>query len=95
MRFMKIFLLIGFMVSCLLTFTNPASAMSFSADFYGSDGQSGKIYMDSNKIRMETQEMISITRHDKMVVWLLMPGEKIYMEQALNSADTNQKHLPS
>lgn len=95
MRFMKIFLLIGFMVSCLLTFTTPASAMSFSADFYGSDGQSGKIYMDSNKIRMETQEMISITRHDKMVVWLLMPGEKIYMEQALNSADANQKHLPS
>lgn len=69
--------------------------MSFSADFYGSDGQSGKIYINSNKIRMETNEMISITRHDKMVVWLLMPNEKIYMEQALNPTDPNQKYLPS
>ena len=95
MRFMKIFLLIGFMVSCLLTFTNPVSAMSFFFFFFCFDRQSGKFFMDSNKIRMETKEMISITRHDKMVIWLLIPDEKIYMEQPLNPVEANQKHLPS
>jgi len=95
MRLRKILLLIGFIVYGFLTFASPVSAMSFSADFYGSDGQNGKIYIDSNKTRMETKEMISITRYDKMLVWLLMPEEKIYMEQSLNPVETSQKHLPS
>ena len=91
----KILLLIGFIVYGFFTCANPALAMSFSADFYGSDGNNGRIYIDSNKTRMETKEMISITRFDKMLVWLLMPEEKIYMEQSLNPVETNQKHLPS
>jgi len=95
MRLRKILLLIGFIISGFLTFANPVSAMSFSADFYGSDGQSGKIYIDSNKTRMETKEMISITRYDKKLVWLLMPEEKIYMEQAFNPEEASQKNLPS
>lgn len=69
--------------------------MTFSADIYSSDGQNGKIYMDTDKIRTETREMISIIRQDKKLVWLLMPEEKQYMEQVLNSASINQKHIPS
>ena len=39
--------------------------------------------------------MISITRYDKKLVWLLMPEEKIYMEQAFNPEEASQKNLPS
>ena len=51
--------------------------------------------MDADKIRVETKEMISITRLDKKLIWLLMPEEKMYMEQVLQSAAMNQKHLPA
>lgn len=95
MRFMKSLLLSAAIFSCLFVFSTPASAMTFSADIYNSDGQNGKIYMDTDKIRMETREMISIVRQDKKLVWLLMPEEKQYMEQVLNSADIMQKHIPS
>ncbi|MGE4588772.1 MAG: DUF4412 domain-containing protein [Acidaminococcaceae bacterium] len=95
MRLNKILLIIGFVTYCFFNSVNPVSAMSFSADFYGSEGQSGKIYIDSSKTRMETNEMISITRYDKMLVWLLMPEEKMYMEQSLNPVEINQEHLPS
>ena len=64
----KILLLIGFIVYGFLTCANRALEMSFSADFYGSDGNNGRIYIDSNKTRMETKEMTSITRFDKMLV---------------------------
>lgn len=69
--------------------------MTFSAEFYNSDEQNGKFYMGTDKIRMETREMISIIRQDKKLVWLLMPEEKQYMEQGLSSADIIQKHIPS
>jgi hypothetical protein len=94
MRFMKSLLLM-LMVTCLFAVTTPASAMTFSADIYNSDGQNGKFYMDTDKIRTETREMISIVRWDKKLVWLLMPEEKQYMEQVLNHANINQKHMPS
>ena len=83
------------MVVGLGGFAASASAMTFSADMYSSDGHNGKIYMDTDKIRVETKEMISITRQDKKLVWLLMPEEKMYMEQLLNAAAMNQKHLPA
>jgi hypothetical protein len=54
MRFMKRLLLLTAMVGCLFAFTTPASAMTFSADIYNSDGQNGNFYMDTDKIRTET-----------------------------------------
>ena len=95
MRFMKNLCFLLVMVVGLGGFAASASAMTFSADMYSSDGHNGKIYMDTDKIRVETKEMISITRQDKKLVWLLMPEEKMYMEQLLNAAAMNQKHLPA
>lgn len=95
MRFLKKMLLLCSTVCSLFIFAASASAMSFSAEIYSSDGQNGKIYMDSEKMRMETSEIISITRHDKKLIWLLMPETKMYMEQVLNPADANNKHIPS
>lgn len=95
MRFMKSLLLLAATFSCLFAFTTPAAAMTFSADIYTSEGQNGKFYIDTDKIRMETKEAISIMRQDKKLVWLLMPEEKLYMEQILNPAEIKQRHIPS
>lgn len=95
MRFMKNFCFLAVMAWGLWGLAASAAAMTFSADLYSSDGHNGKIYMDTDKIRVETKEMISITRQDKKLIWLLMPEEKMYMEQVLHSAAMNQKHLPA
>ncbi len=63
-----------------------ASAAGFSADVFvhhGKDTMQGKMYFAQDKARFETAGMVSITRMDKKVVWLLMPTEKMYMEQTL------------
>lgn len=59
-------------VFCLFTFTATAAAMNFSADIFCSGGQNGCIYISSDKMRTETDEIISIMRYDKKLVWILM-----------------------
>ncbi len=61
-----------------------ASAQEFSADMVSTtkDGTfTGKIFVSKDKVRMEVPESITITRMDKRVAWMLMPGEKMYLEQ--------------
>ena len=61
-----------------------AFAGDFSADVvFTGRGESfkGKIFSSEEKMRMETPQAVSITRMDKKVVWILMPDEKMYMEQ--------------
>ena len=76
-------------VFCLFTFTATAAAMNFSADIFCSGGQNGCIYISSDKMRTETDEIISIMRYDKKLVWILML-KKLYMEPI----DKKQKHFP-
>lgn len=66
-------------------------AADFSADMTissrGEKDTQGKVYMQGNKMRMEMGESadekaVTITRPDKKVMWILMPEEKMYMEQA-------------
>ena len=73
--------------------TPSAWAMSFSAHLHSNEGDMGKMYLDGSKMRMETQDGIMIMRRDKMVMWVLMPEDKVYMEQPLNQA-VGPKHLP-
>jgi hypothetical protein len=64
-----------------------AQATDFSADMINKTGGKvfqGKIFIGQDKTRLETQESISITRMDKKVVWILMPKDKMYMEQAFD-----------
>ncbi len=71
-----------------------ASAEDFSADMVstGKGGSfKGKIYVSQNKTRMEAAESITISRMDKKVVWILMPKEKMYMEQAFDPS----KQMPT
>jgi len=66
-----------------LTPASVIAANDFSADATSTSGAGsfqGKIFATKGKIRMDLPESTTITRIDKKVVWLLMPGEKMYME---------------
>ena len=63
-----------------------AIARDFSADMVATtkDGVvTGKIFVAKEKTRMETPQTTMITRIDKNVVWILMPAQRMYMEQPL------------
>lgn len=72
-------------------------AEDFSADMVSSSPEgsfTGKIYVSGEKSRMEMPEAITISRMDKKVSWVIMPGEKMYMEQPLDphsAASTQEK----
>jgi hypothetical protein len=68
-------------------FASRAMAADFSADMINTVSgkvMKGKIYISQDKTRMEMQEGITISRMDKKVVWILMPKDKMYMEQAFD-----------
>ena len=78
-----------FLVSILLIVgCAPAGVTKdFSADTMASFGGRtirGKIYMSGDKWRMESSQggkkAVTIVRADKNVMWMLMPGQKMYME---------------
>ena len=78
---LSVFLSMLFAVAC--------QASDFSADLVSkAQGKTvqGKVFMGNNKMRMETQEGVTITRMDKKTVWILMPKEKMYMERALDAS---------
>ena len=70
----------------VLLFSTSAFAMEFSSDTVMTSRQgkmTGKIYFKADRFRMDMkapQEMSTITRMDKKVVWNIMPKEKMYME---------------
>jgi hypothetical protein len=62
------------------------AAEDFSADMVSKDRSGthkGKIFVSQDKIRMEIPEAVTITRMDKKIAWILMPQQKMYMEQPL------------
>jgi len=68
----------------IFLFTSIALAEDFSADMINTSRGGifqGKIFVTKDKMRMETPQSISITRMDRRVVWILMPKDKMYMEQ--------------
>lgn len=72
-------------------------AGDFSADMVSSSKEgsfSGKVYVSGDKSRMEMAEAVTISRKDKNVAWMIMPQEKMYMEQPLDTrtaAGTQEK----
>jgi outer membrane lipoprotein-sorting protein len=58
------------------------------------EGTQGKIYVKGDKIRQEfgggEEAHISILRPDKQVVWMVMPGQKMYMEMPLTAQATGK-----
>ena len=74
------------MIFCLGSLVSlNAFAMEFSADVVNKARgmvKSSKIYIKNNKFRMEDKEsgMINIVRQDLNKSWMIMPGQKTYME---------------
>ena len=85
---MKKIVLVIFAIFLLGIFTAQAGVEEFSADMISrSAGQTmhGKIYVGADKMRTEIEGSIMIARLDKNVSWIIMPSEKMYMEQAIDS----------
>lgn len=85
-RRVRLALLLAVVAVCLLMAGGVAAAEGFSADVvskYGQDTMNGKIYVAKDKMRFESAGMVTITRMDKQTVWLLMPSQKMYMEQGI------------
>lgn len=62
-------------------------AFDFSADVVSAaEGHSftGKMYVSGDKTRMDAAGAVTITRIDKNVAWVIMPGQNMYMEQPLD-----------
>jgi len=73
-------------VISIFLFGGLAIAQDFSADIVSTTKGgvlTGKIFVAKEKTRMEMSQAITITRMDKNVVWILMPEQRMYMEQPL------------
>lgn len=67
----------------LFLFVKISYAQDFSADFTLKSAEgifTGKVYAKVDKVRMEIQKNIMISRMDKNEAWMLVPEEKIYMK---------------
>jgi hypothetical protein len=65
-------------------------AQEFSADLINTTqlgSSQGKIFVRQGKVRLEFPETITVTRMDKKVVWVLIPAQKIYMEQPFDPSN--------
>lgn len=77
------------MISVLGISAGAASAAekNYSADMVmrsGSETVSGKIYASGRLLRYEMGPMITITRVDRKISYVLMPDQKMYMEQPID-----------
>lgn len=78
-------------VFIILAFSSCVYAFDFSADVVSrSAGQrmTGKIAVSKDKVRMDMGGMTTISRMDKMVSWVIMPNDKMYMEQPIDMSKT-------
>lgn len=72
-------------VLALGTAAVASAYQGFDADVVSVNGKQttqGKIFVSGDKMRLEKAGTTAITRMDQRVVWLLMPMEKMYIEQA-------------
>jgi hypothetical protein len=88
----KTLLLVMITLACWLG-VGQALAAEFSAlmvSRVGSQETQGKVFFQGEKMRQEFSSPqgtnINIARPDKMVMWMIMPGQKMYMEMPFNKA---------
>jgi len=80
-----------FFVALLSTgMAHAAPMQSFSADIVSSSGDgemAGKMYFQNGLVRMEMAGAVTITRSDLKLVWVIMPGQPMYMEQPMTPSN--------
>lgn len=70
------------------------AATDFSADLVTTNNAGtfeGKIYFSGDKTRMDMPQSSVITRLDKNLVWIIMPSEKMYIEQPIKPENLAMK----
>lgn len=86
-----------FFIFAIALSAGPLYAEDFSADMVSSSPEgsfTAKLYVSGDKSRTEMSEAVTISRMDEKVVWVLMPREKMYMEQPIDmrtAASTREK----
>lgn len=84
-------------ISAVVLSVAPSFAEDFNADMISSSPEGSlkaKIYVSGDKSRVEMPEATTISRMDKKIAWVLMPNEKMYMEQSIDprtTASTQEK----
>ncbi len=76
-----VFFIFGIVLSAAVVY-----AEDFSADMVSSTPEgsfTAKLYVSGDKSRTEMPEATTISRMDKKIVWMLIPAEKMYMEQPI------------
>ena len=77
------------MVVLMLSGVVVASAQEFSADMEsraGKEAMNAKIYVSGEKVRMEMPESVMIIRNDRKISLMVMPSEKMYMENPIDTS---------
>ncbi len=72
----------GYSGSAFAEFSQPFSADMISR--FGRQTNKAKIYWSGEKMRTEMEGNIIIIRLDKNICWMVMPSEKMFMEQAID-----------
>jgi hypothetical protein len=96
----RFFAHVAIVFSLCMTLNAFGQMKEFSADVVntavGTGTMTGKIYVSKDRSRMEMQQGVVISRMDKKVAWILMPGQKKYMEQAIDprSAAGTEEKMP-
>ena len=79
---------LGFSLIVLgMGFSSVALAQEFSANMVnriGNQTSQSKLYVSGSKMRMDMKEGVMIIRIDKGVSYMLMPSEKMYMENPID-----------
>jgi hypothetical protein len=73
----------GILLMILIFLVKFASAQKFSADIISKTKEGvfkGRVFTARDKVRMEIDQTVTISRIDKNVVWMLIPADKKYME---------------
>ena len=74
-------------IFCNTTYAGQTGSYEYSADMVSRTGREtikAKLYVSEDKMRTEMAGNIIITRFDKNLSWVIMPSEKMYMEQSIN-----------
>jgi hypothetical protein len=101
--FIHLIILFGFAVSCFGGKIEEFSADQVIIDPSGNTEQAGKLYVATDKVRMERPSftgqgsMVMIFRKDLKMLRIIMPEAKAYVENPLNEADLQKalQQLPA
>jgi hypothetical protein len=87
-RFGWFLVLVAAVIFCISNYSFAVGMQQFSADMIsraGNKTENSKVYVSDNKMRNDIAGNIMILRLDKNVMWMIMPADKMCMEQPIDT----------